>query len=106
MPNSCNIFIIAGELSGDFHGGYLMQSLKKINLNIHFTGIGGKSMESGGRADFFLRLLTVLKLVNNSEIDQQSFDRGDQQIDHHVHSHSMFVRLGVCLWGSYPGRSG
>lgn len=48
MNKAMNIFIIAGESSGDLHGSYLMESLKKINPNICFSGIGGKLMEAQG----------------------------------------------------------
>ena len=49
MPNNqCNIFIISGESSGDLHGSYLMKSLKNINPDIHFSGIGGDLMKSQG----------------------------------------------------------
>jgi lipid-A-disaccharide synthase len=43
-----NIFIIAGESSGDLHGSYLMKSLKKMNPTISFSGIGGELMEMEG----------------------------------------------------------
>ena len=48
MNKEINIFIIAGESSGDLHGSYLMESLKKVNSNISFSGIGGKLMEAQG----------------------------------------------------------
>ena len=48
MSNTCKIFILAGESSGDLHGGYLMKSLKKINPHIEFSGIGGSLMEAEG----------------------------------------------------------
>ena len=48
MSNTCKIFILAGESSGDLHGGYLMKSLKKINPQIEFFGIGGSLMEAEG----------------------------------------------------------
>jgi len=48
MSNTCKIFILAGESSGDLHGGYLMKSLKKINPQIEFSGIGGSLMEAEG----------------------------------------------------------
>jgi lipid-A-disaccharide synthase len=43
-----NIFIVAGEPSGDLHAAKLMQSLKELQPNIHFYGIGGKMMEAEG----------------------------------------------------------
>jgi len=43
-----NIFIIAGEVSGDIHGAGLMREIKKLSPDIIFTGIGGKEMISEG----------------------------------------------------------
>ncbi len=47
------IFIIAGEASGDFLGGQLLQSLKQQNLNIEIAGIGGQHMQAQGLKSFF-----------------------------------------------------
>ena len=40
-----NIFILAGEPSGDEYGAQLMKELTAINPNIVFSGIGGNLME-------------------------------------------------------------
>lgn len=42
------ILIVAGEASGDLHGGNLVKSIKSINPDIHFLGIGGNNMKSAG----------------------------------------------------------
>lgn len=47
------IFIIAGEASGDFLGGQLLQSLKQQNSNIEIAGIGGSQMEAQGLKSLF-----------------------------------------------------
>ena len=44
MGNNRTFFIIAGEQSGDIHGGMLMNSLQTIDSSIKFIGIGGKNM--------------------------------------------------------------
>lgn len=46
MPK--NIFIVAGEPSGDSNAANLMRSLKSLNNNISFVGIGGQEMASEG----------------------------------------------------------
>jgi len=40
--------IIAGETSGDLHGGMLVKELKKIDPGLEIYGIGGDRMESAG----------------------------------------------------------
>ena len=40
--------IIAGEVSGDLHGGSLVKELKKIDKNLNIYGIGGDRMKSEG----------------------------------------------------------
>ena len=42
-----NIFIIAGESSGDQHAQSMLEH-KKINPNINFTGIGQNALENEG----------------------------------------------------------
>ena len=41
-------FFIAGEPSGDFHGGKLIKAIKEIHPNSSFMGLGGDSMKSEG----------------------------------------------------------
>jgi len=48
MRTNKNFFILAGERSGDIHGGMLMESIHKIDSTIQFSGIGGSDMESQG----------------------------------------------------------
>ena len=38
---SLKYFIIAGESSGDLHGGHLMREMKSVNPTVTFEGIGG-----------------------------------------------------------------
>lgn len=42
------IFIVSGEDSGDLHGAKLIASIKEINPEAQFFGIGGNRMESAG----------------------------------------------------------
>jgi lipid-A-disaccharide synthase len=41
-------YLIAGEASGDLHGGNLIQNLKKLDPDSHFRGFGGDLMQSAG----------------------------------------------------------
>jgi lipid-A-disaccharide synthase len=46
--NAPTIFISAGELSGDMHGGALVAAIKKQYPDAEFLGIGGDSMRTAG----------------------------------------------------------
>ncbi len=46
--SSRKIFISAGELSGDIHGGNLVSAIKQINPGIEITAIGGDNMAGAG----------------------------------------------------------
>jgi lipid-A-disaccharide synthase len=45
--------IVAGEASGDLHGGHLVTHMKALNPNCRFFGIGGKRMREAGVTTFF-----------------------------------------------------
>ena len=53
-------FIIAGEPSGDLHGGKLIKALKKLELQISFIGHGGDSMKNEG--------MKIVKHINDLSI--------------------------------------
>ncbi|MEN9334683.1 MAG: Lipid-A-disaccharide synthase [Bacteroidota bacterium] len=42
------IFLVAGEASGDLHGGHLANALKAIHPSIEMRGWGGEKMENAG----------------------------------------------------------
>jgi lipid-A-disaccharide synthase len=43
-----DVFIIAGEMSGDTHGSGLMQALREIRPGTRFSGLGGPKMKAVG----------------------------------------------------------
>ena len=45
---SDQILIVAGEASGDLHGGHLVRALKAQHPQLHFEGVGGKHMQEAG----------------------------------------------------------
>ena len=50
------LYVIAGEISGDFIGGLLIKAIKELvkdQTNVTFHGIGGKNMMSGGVKSLF-----------------------------------------------------
>ncbi|MBM4272373.1 MAG: lipid-A-disaccharide synthase [Deltaproteobacteria bacterium] len=42
------VLIVAGEASGDLHGGNLVRSMKRIDSSCRFYGIGGRKMREEG----------------------------------------------------------
>ena len=42
------VMIVAGEASGDLHGGNLVRAMHRIDPDIRFTGVGGKQMRQAG----------------------------------------------------------
>jgi lipid-A-disaccharide synthase len=46
--NSKRIMIVAGEASGDLHGGNLVKAMRQIDPNLQFCGIGGKNLKREG----------------------------------------------------------
>ena len=42
------VMIVAGEASGDLHGGNLVRAMRRIVPDIRFTGVGGKQMQRAG----------------------------------------------------------
>lgn len=43
-----NVVIVAGEESGDRHAADMVHELKNLSQSIHFSGIGGKHMQTAG----------------------------------------------------------
>jgi len=48
VTDSDQILIVAGEASGDLHGGYLVRALKAQHPELRFEGVGGKQMQEAG----------------------------------------------------------
>jgi lipid-A-disaccharide synthase len=46
--DSDQILIVAGEASGDLHGGHLVRELKAQHPQLKFEGVGGKHMKNAG----------------------------------------------------------
>lgn len=45
---SCDLFVFAGETSGDLHGEKLLQALYRIHPGLKIAGVGGPKMRSQG----------------------------------------------------------
>ena len=49
---SKTIYFVAGEASGDNHGGALMRSLRELDVDLNFVGRGGPQMQAIAGAQF------------------------------------------------------
>lgn len=48
MPSNPLYYLVAGEKSGDMHGGKLIHALKELSPSAEFKGVGGKTMQGEG----------------------------------------------------------
>jgi len=48
VTDSDQILIVAGEASGDLHGGHLVRAFKTLHPELRFEGVGGKQMQEAG----------------------------------------------------------
>ena len=46
--NARRVMIVAGEASGDLHGGNLVRAMHEIDPDLFFYGVGGKKMQAAG----------------------------------------------------------
>ena len=47
------ILVVAGEASGDLHGGNLVRALKQLRPGLEFEGVGGKHLQEAGLNTLF-----------------------------------------------------
>ncbi len=47
QPGS-HVMIVAGEASGDMHGGRLVKAMQELRPDLHFSGIGGSELTAAG----------------------------------------------------------
>jgi len=73
-----DIFIVAGEPSGDLHGANLVKNLKIIDPDLHFYGLGGAKMLSAGvKINFNLAELAVvgfIEVLKNLKVFKKLFN--------------------------------
>lgn len=53
IESNDRILVVAGEASGDLHGGNLVQSLKQLQPNLKFEGVGGTHLQKAGLHTLF-----------------------------------------------------
>ncbi|MEQ1839132.1 MAG: lipid-A-disaccharide synthase [Verrucomicrobiales bacterium] len=67
MSESKEIFIVAGEHSGDLIGEMLVKELLALDSQLKITGLGGERMESAG-AKILLNLVRDLAIIGVAEV--------------------------------------
>lgn len=81
-------YIIAGERSGDLHGGNLMKALKKYDPGAHARGFGGEYMQEQGvelvmhykdlafmgMVEWILNLKTIQNYIKNCQEDIEKYN--------------------------------
>ncbi|MEM9582024.1 MAG: lipid-A-disaccharide synthase [Pseudomonadota bacterium] len=78
-----NIYLVAGEPSGDKLGAALMAGLKSINPEIGFAGVGGPLMQAEGLESLFpMEELSVMGIAEVLPKLRHLFKRRDQVVDH------------------------
>ncbi len=78
-----NIYLVAGEPSGDKLGAALMAGLKSINPDIGFAGVGGPLMEAEGLDSLFpMEELSVMGLAEVLPKLRHLFKRRDEVVSH------------------------
>lgn len=75
--NSKQIMIVAGEVSGDLHGGNLVKAMRRMDPSLQFYGVGGRKLKEAGvdliadssdmavvgLTEVFARLGTIMKVM-------------------------------------------
>ncbi len=80
-----NIYLIAGEPSGDRLGAALMAGLKELNPDIGFAGVGGPLMQAEGLDSLFpMEELSVMGLAEVLPKLRHLFKRRDEVANHVV----------------------
>lgn len=93
------IFLLAGEASGDLRGAELILALRKIDPTLKFSGMGGPRMKAAGMeilADITeMAVVGVIEVLKNYNFFKKTMDRLLDEICHRKPS----VVIGV----DYPG---
>lgn len=99
MPEQLTFFLIAGEPSGDARGAELVLSLKEINPNLRFEGLGGPKMEAAGVR--LLYDLTRISALGLGDVLRQYFQI--RKIFYDALSHARNTKPACVILIDYPG---
>ncbi len=86
IKNKKNIYLIAGEASGDFLGAQLMKALIKKDPGIRFSGVGGTLMKGQGLQSLFpmeeLSVMGVWEILPRLRLILKRINQTTQNIIH------------------------
>jgi lipid-A-disaccharide synthase len=127
---SSDLFISAGEISGDMHGGRLLREIRKLDPAVTAFGIGGPELESAGLekhadisqlslvgiAEVIPRLFSLLRLLAQAKatIEERRpravilIDAPDFNLPLARHAHRLGIKviyyIGPTIWAWRPRR--
>ncbi len=93
------IMIIAGEASGDLHGGRLVQALRKKDSGIEVFGVGGDQMQAAGME--LLYHVNQLSYIGFTEVARHFFHF--RRVFHHLLEEMKVRKPDVLVLIDYPG---
>ncbi|HEV2349369.1 MAG TPA: lipid-A-disaccharide synthase [Terriglobia bacterium] len=95
MIQSPNIFIVAGERSGDVYGGELATALRARNSALRMFGCGGEAMRKAGvETTVDLRefaLMGITEVIRHLPRARQTFNRLIEEVDHRKPSLAVLI---------------
>ncbi|MCF6178376.1 MAG: lipid-A-disaccharide synthase, partial [Geopsychrobacter sp.] len=78
------VLIVAGESSGDLHGGNLIRAACEQNLELHFYGVGGQRMREAGCEILFpaedLAVMGLVEVIGHLPTIRNRFKRLERQL--------------------------
>ena len=82
-PRPINMFMLAGEASGDAMGGEILKALKEDGRQLNITGVGGSRMLGEGLNPIFpMEELTVFGFLQAIKAYSRLKQRGDELVRH------------------------
>ncbi len=82
--NMKRVLIVAGESSGDLHGGNLIHAARNQHLELDFYGVGGSRMRDAGCQILFpaedLAVMGLLEVISHLPTIRNRFKRLEQQL--------------------------
>lgn len=99
MRESLSVYFVAGEPSGDLHGGKLLHALKKSHPDLLAQGVGGPGLRGEGLVPFFK--MEELEVMGLSDVIK-AFPR-IWSLFHKLRKHILAIKPDLLILIDYPG---